>query len=73
MSADRPACHVLPDARQAPFGDYFKDRAIELAWNLVTPQEFGLPRDRLLVTVYAEDEEAAGHWKKDRRAARVPA
>src|ERR1700748_3074091 len=42
------------------FGDYFKDRAIELAWNLVT-KEFGLPREKLLVTVYAEDDEAAAH------------
>ncbi len=45
------------------FGDYFKDVAIELAWNLIT-REYGLPADRLLVTVFAEDEEAAGHWKK---------
>ena len=45
------------------FGDYFKDRAIELAWNLIT-QEFGLPRDRLLVTVYAEDDDAAALWAK---------
>src|SRR5712675_180618 len=45
------------------FGDYFKDRAIELAWNLIT-REFGLARDRLLVTVYAEDEEAAGLWAR---------
>jgi alanyl-tRNA synthetase len=45
------------------FGDYFKDRAIELAWNLIT-REFGLPRDRLLVTVYAEDDEAAAWWAK---------
>ncbi len=44
------------------FGDYFKDLAIELAWTLVT-KEFAIPRDRLLVTVYAEDEEAAGFWK----------
>src|SRR5271166_5061525 len=43
------------------FGDYFKDRAIELAWNLIT-REFGLSRDRLLVTVYAEDDEAATLW-----------
>jgi alanyl-tRNA synthetase len=43
------------------FGDYFKERAIELAWNLIV-REFGLPRDRLLVTVYAEDEEAARLW-----------
>src|SRR5437588_532644 len=45
------------------FGDYFKDRAIELAWNLVV-REFGLDRDRLLVTVYAEDDEAARLWAK---------
>src|ERR1700744_3698423 len=45
------------------FGDYFKDRAIELAWNLIT-REFGLARDRLLGTVYAEDEEAAVLWAK---------
>ena len=45
------------------FGDYFKAGAIELAWTLVT-RDFGLPKDRLLVTVYAEDEEAAELWKK---------
>src|SRR6202046_5090990 len=45
------------------FGDYFKDRAIELAWNLIT-KEFGLPKDRLLVTVYAEDDDAARLWAK---------
>ncbi|WP_420391533.1 alanine--tRNA ligase [Acuticoccus sp.] len=45
------------------FGDYFKERAIELAWRLVT-KEFGLDRDRLLVTVYADDEEAAALWRK---------
>ncbi|WP_119459689.1 alanine--tRNA ligase [Rhodospirillaceae bacterium SYSU D60014] len=45
------------------FGDYFKDRAIELAWNLVT-KEYGLPADRLLVTVYSEDDEAFDLWRK---------
>jgi len=45
------------------FGDYFKERAIELAWNLIT-REYGLPKDRLLVTVYSEDEDAAKLWKK---------
>ena len=45
------------------FGDYFKDVAIELAWNLVT-KEYGLPADRLLATVYHDDEEAYGHWRK---------
>ncbi|MDS4012397.1 MAG: alanine--tRNA ligase [Defluviicoccus sp.] len=45
------------------FGDYFKDLAIELAWTLVT-KEFGLPTDRLLVTVYAEDDVAHALWKK---------
>jgi alanyl-tRNA synthetase len=45
------------------FGDYFKELAIELAWNLVT-KEFGLPRERLLATVYAEDDQAFDLWKK---------
>jgi len=45
------------------FGDYFKDNAIELAWNLIT-KEYGLPADKLLVTVYAEDDEAFDLWKK---------
>ncbi len=45
------------------FGDYFKDLAIELAWNLVT-KEYGLDPDRLLVTVFAEDEDAAKLWGK---------
>ena len=45
------------------FGDYFKERAIELAWNLIT-REFGLARDRLLVTVYSEDNDAAALWAK---------
>ncbi|OLB78163.1 MAG: alanine--tRNA ligase [Alphaproteobacteria bacterium 13_2_20CM_2_64_7] len=44
------------------FGDYFKDRAIELAWNLIT-KEFGLPVDRLLVTVFSEDDQAFELWK----------
>jgi alanyl-tRNA synthetase len=45
------------------FGDYFKDRAIELAWNLVT-KEFDLPKDKLTATVYIDDDEAFGLWKK---------
>ena len=45
------------------FGDYFKDVAIELAWNLIT-KEFQLDTRRLLVTVYSEDDEAAALWKK---------
>jgi alanyl-tRNA synthetase len=58
------------------FGDYFKDVAIELAWNLIT-REYGLPKDRLLVTVYSEDDEAAAHWKKiaglpDSKIIRIP-
>ncbi|MFG1362854.1 alanine--tRNA ligase [Xanthobacter versatilis] len=58
------------------FGDYFKDRAIELAWNLVT-RTFDLPRDRLVVTVFSEDEEAYGLWKKiaglsDDKIIRIP-
>jgi alanyl-tRNA synthetase len=45
------------------FGDYFKDRAIELAWNLVT-KDFGLPKERLIVTVYIDDDQAFNLWKK---------
>ena len=45
------------------FGDYFKDRAIELAWTLVT-KEFALDKKRLLVTVFSEDDEAFGLWRK---------
>jgi alanyl-tRNA synthetase len=45
------------------FGDYFKERAIELAWNLIT-KEFDLPVDRLMVTVYVDDDDAFRLWKK---------
>ena len=58
------------------FGDYFKDRAIELAWNLITKQ-YGLDAKRLLVTVYAEDDQAFTIWKKltgfpDSKIIRIP-
>ncbi|MCO5065655.1 MAG: alanine--tRNA ligase [Rhizobiaceae bacterium] len=58
------------------FGDYFKEHAIELAWNLIT-KDFALPKDKLLVTVYHTDDEAAGYWKKiaglsDDRIIRIP-
>ncbi len=45
------------------FGDYFKDRAIELAWNLMT-REFGFDAARLIVTVYHEDDEAYDLWRR---------
>ena len=45
------------------FGDYFKERAIELAWNLIT-KDFGLDKNRLYVTVFHEDDEAFNYWKK---------
>jgi alanyl-tRNA synthetase len=45
------------------FGDYFKERAIELAWTLIT-REFGLAKDRLTTTVFAADDEAFLLWKK---------
>ncbi|HSI39565.1 MAG TPA: alanine--tRNA ligase [Xanthobacteraceae bacterium] len=45
------------------FGDYFKENAIEFAWNLIT-KEFDLPVDRLSVTVYHEDDDAFALWKK---------
>ncbi|MGE0751076.1 MAG: alanine--tRNA ligase [Variibacter sp.] len=58
------------------FGDYFKERAIELAWNLIT-KDFGLKKDKLLVTIYHTDDEAAKYWKKiagfsDDRIIRIP-
>jgi hypothetical protein len=58
------------------FGDYFKERAIELAWNLIT-KDFGLPKDKLLVTVYHTDDQAFDLWKKiagfsDDRIIRIP-
>ncbi len=45
------------------FGDYFKELAIELAWKLMT-REYGLNAERLVVTVYADDDEAHGLWRK---------
>jgi alanyl-tRNA synthetase len=45
------------------FGDYFKERAIPYAWELLT-RDFGLPKDRLLVTVYHDDDVAADLWRK---------
>jgi alanyl-tRNA synthetase len=45
------------------FGDYFKEQAITHAWTLLT-KDFGLQKDKLLVTVYHEDEDAATLWKK---------
>ncbi|MBY0337821.1 MAG: alanine--tRNA ligase, partial [Acetobacteraceae bacterium] len=58
------------------FGDYFKERAIGHAWELIT-KDFALPKDKLMVTVYSEDEEAAGFWRKiaglpDSRIIRIP-
>lgn len=58
------------------FGDYFKSEAIPFAWELLT-KEFDIPKDRLLVTVYHTDDEAANIWKKvaglsDDRIIRIP-
>ncbi|GHA14498.1 alanine--tRNA ligase [Devosia pacifica] len=58
------------------FGDYFKDEAIAYAWELVT-KDFELPKDKLLVTIYSEDDEAHAIWKKvagfsDDRIIRIP-
>lgn len=58
------------------FGDYFKDDAIAFAWELIT-KNFGLPADKLLVTVHSSDEEAAEIWKKvtgfnDNKIIRIP-
>lgn len=57
------------------FGDYFKERAISLAWNLITGT-WGISPDRLTVTVYHTDDEAFGLWKKigmpESRIIRIP-
>ncbi|MFL6722414.1 MAG: alanine--tRNA ligase [Sphingomonas sp.] len=58
------------------FGDYFKDRAIELAWNLLT-KDWGISPDRLTATVYHTDDEAWDLWKRisglpDERIIRIP-
>ncbi|KAF0675023.1 alanine--tRNA ligase [Profundibacterium mesophilum] len=58
------------------FGDYFKEEAIIYAWDLIT-KEFGIDKDRLLVTVYHTDDEAAAIWKRyaglpDERIIRIP-
>lgn len=45
------------------FGDYFKEHAIELAWNLLT-KEWGLPKEKLTATIYQDDDEAMALWKK---------
>ncbi len=57
------------------FGDYFKDEAINLAWQLIT-KEFGIDKNKLLVTVYVDDDEAFDIWKKvtgfaDKRIIRI--
>lgn len=57
------------------FGEYFKERAIKLAWEFAT-EELGLENEKLLVTVYSEDEESAGLWRKisgldDRRIIKI--
>ena len=58
------------------FGNYFKEEAISYAWELVT-KNYGMPKDKLLVTVHSTDEEAAGLWKKiagleDDKIIRIP-
>ncbi|MEM8834053.1 MAG: alanine--tRNA ligase [Pseudomonadota bacterium] len=58
------------------FGDYFKEEAISYAWELIS-KNFGMPQDKLLITVHSTDEEAAGLWRKiagfsDDRIIRIP-
>jgi alanyl-tRNA synthetase len=62
----RAAPYLLRNAGEFfSFGDYFKDQAIAFAWELLT-KDFGLAKDKLLVTVYHTDDEAASIWKKVR-------
>jgi alanyl-tRNA synthetase len=58
------------------FGDYFKEEAISYAWELIS-KVYGMPQDKLLVTVHTSDEEAAGLWRKiagfpDNKIIRIP-
>lgn len=58
------------------FGDYFKEEAISYAWELIS-KGYGMPQDKLLVTVHTSDEEAAGLWRKiagfpDSKIIRIP-
>ena len=58
------------------FGDYFKEEAISYAWELVS-KVYGMPQDKLLVTVHTSDEEAATLWRKiagfpDNKIIRIP-
>ncbi|MBU2653857.1 alanine--tRNA ligase [Acidomonas methanolica] len=58
------------------FGDYFKAEAIEFAWTLLT-RDFAIPKEKLLATVYAEDEDAAALWRRiaglpDEKIIRIP-
>ncbi len=77
MSAIRRANHTFFEMLgNFSFGDYFKAEAIELAYKLTT-QVFGLPKDKLLVTVYHTDDEAFDLWKKiagfpDSKIIRIP-
>ena len=58
------------------FGDYFKEEAIALSWNLIT-KEYELPVEKLLVTVFSEDDQAFNLWKQisglpERKIIRIP-
>ena len=45
------------------FGDYFKEKAIAYCWDLMT-KEYGIPADRMLVTIYHDDDESANLWRR---------
>jgi alanyl-tRNA synthetase len=60
---DRSHCTFFEMLGNFSFGDYFKEGAIAYAWELVT-ERFGFEPDRLWVTVYLDDDEAAGIWRQ---------
>ncbi|MEI9931083.1 MAG: alanine--tRNA ligase-related protein [Rhizomicrobium sp.] len=71
MSVTPRAITPFRDAGEFLFGDYFKEDAIKFAWDLIT-KDFGIPKARLLATVYADDDDAFVPVEENRRILRRP-
>jgi alanyl-tRNA synthetase len=63
MWAIRPPSYLFRDAGQFSFGDYFKEKAVDFAWDLLT-NGYGLPAEKLWASVYLDDDEAYDLWHK---------